>query len=95
MSENNDLELWITDSCTQQSGVSALSDQLYTSFSEFKKRNGENAASSKSFSQRLERIFPKKRTNRGMVFEGLRLNSTINPVVTSTRNCYADASRGS
>lgn len=95
MSENNDIELWVDACCQKQAATSTSSGELYTSFAEFKKRNGENAASSKAFSQRLERLFPKKRTSRGMQFDGLRLKLMNNSDTTTTgSNSYSDASRG-
>lgn len=90
MSEHNDVELWIAECCTRAPGLSSLSSTLYESFSEWKVRNGEHAASSKAFSQRLERTFEKKRTKVGMVFEGL----SVKPPGQAGYNAYEAASRG-
>ncbi len=89
MSENNDLDLWLADCCTQQSGARSLSGDLYASFSGWKEKQGEHAPSAKSFSQRLERMFCKERTKRGQEFTGLKVNFE-----SSTGNSYADATRG-
>ena len=78
MNENNDLDLWIADCCSKTPAASARSTDLYSSFSQWKERNGERAASAKSFSQRLERMFEKKRTNRGQEFQGLQVNFAAN-----------------
>ncbi len=43
MSENNDLDLWLADCCTQQSGARSLSGDLYASFSGWKEKQGEHA----------------------------------------------------
>lgn len=89
MSENNDLDLWLAECCTLQSGATVLSNDAYSSFSQWKQQQGEHAPSAKSFSQRLERIFSKKATMRGKVFHGLSVKFHA-----STGSSYADASRG-
>lgn len=89
MSENNDLGLWLDDCVTQVNGATALSGDLYASFSQWKDKQGEHAPSAKSFSQRLERMFTKTRTKHGQSFSGLKVNFPS----PSTSN-YADASRG-
>lgn len=71
MAENNDLDLWINECCLHGQKESSSSATLYQSFSMWKKQNGEFAPSSKSFSQRLERIHTKRKTKKGMVFDGL------------------------
>jgi putative DNA primase/helicase len=72
-SEQNDLELWIADCCRRDPAASAGAKPLYDSFRRWKEASGERAPSTKSFSQRLERMFSKRKTRAGMVFEGLRL----------------------
>ena len=88
MSENNDLDLWLVDCCTQSRDATALSNDLYQSFSQWKAAQGEHAPSNKSFSQRLERMFTKKTTMHGKVFQGIKLNAH------SVGNSYAEQSRG-
>ena len=89
MSENNDLDLWLADCCTQSRDATALSGDLYKSFSDWKERQGEHAPSNKSFSQRLERMFTKKATKTGKAFQGLSVNFH-----NSTGSSYAEFSRG-
>lgn len=90
MSENNDLDLWLADCCTQSRDATAPSGDLYRSFSDWKERQGEHAPSNKSFSQRLERMFTKRRSNRGIEFFGLRVEAFS----TFSSNAYAETSRG-
>jgi len=71
MAENNDLDLWLSECCLEGQEKSSTSSSLYQSFAMWKKRNGEFAPSSKSFSQRLERTHTKRKTKEGMVFSGL------------------------
>jgi len=90
MSENNDLDLWIAECCKQSAGAIDLSSSLYDSFSAWKERQGEHAPSAKSFSQRLERSYNKRRSGRGIEFVGLR----VDVFDSFSGNAYADASRG-
>lgn len=71
MSEQNDLELWIGECCDTGDNLSSKSSDLYQSFAAWKVRNGEVAGSSKTFSQRLERHYKKKKLNTGAHFAGL------------------------
>lgn len=87
MAEQNDLELWIADCCQRSPQASASAASLYESFKHWKDRNGEHAPSVKTFSQRLERMFDKRRTRVGMEFTGLSLSS-------SAFTDYRAASRG-
>lgn len=89
MSENNDLDLWLADCCTQSRDATALSGDLYASFSQWKERQGEHAPSNKSFSQRLERMFTKKATKTGKAFQGVSVNFH-----NTTGSSYAEFSRG-
>jgi len=89
MSENNDLDLWLADCCTQHRDATALSNDAYRSFSDWKSLQGEHAPSAKSFSQRLERMFTKKATMHGKVFHGLSVKFQA-----PSGSSYADASRG-
>lgn len=90
MSENNDLDLWLADRCTQARDATATSGDLYQSFSQWKQKQGEHAPSNKSFSQRLERMFTKRRTSRGIEFVGLR----VEPFSGYGGTSYAAESRG-
>ena len=89
MSANDDIQLWLTDCCTRLNGLTARSSDLYKSFSKWKDDQGEHAPSAKSFSQRLERSFTKKRTMFGVEFLDIGLPDNSPP-----RNTYAVASRG-
>lgn len=88
MAENNDLLLWLADCCKTGPGLTCTSSALYASFAGWKQGNGEHAPSVKAFSQRLERMFTKKRCAAGVVFEGLAVSSS-----TST-GAYSRASNG-
>lgn len=90
MNEQNDIELWAQSCCDQVPGHQELSSHLFTSFDAWKTRNGEHAGSEKTFSQRLERAYTKKRVKYGKVFVGLRLIATY----VSKVNPYEAASRG-
>lgn len=73
MAEQDDLALWVDECCTVGDGLKAKSSELFQSFDVWKRRNGENPGSSKTFSQRLERKFTKKKEAAGMMFFGLAL----------------------
>ena len=73
MAEQNDIELWIDECCDVGDGLRCKSSDLYASYAAWKARNGENAGSSKVFSQRLERKFSKVKAHGVMVFSGLQL----------------------
>ena len=89
MEEQDDVLLWVSECCNVGcSSLRAKSSDLYVSYSEWKKRNGENAGSSKFFSQRLERKFTKTRTASGMLFSGVQLKPAYE------RNEYEMSSRG-
>lgn len=90
MAEQDDIGLWIESCCDRINGAQELSSQLFASFDAWKRRNGEHAGSEKTFSQRLERIYDKKRTKRGKEFSGLRLIHSFNDPI----NAYEAASRG-
>ena len=89
MSANDDIQLWLTDCCTRLNGLTAKSADLYASFSKWKDAQGEHAPSAKSFSQRLERSFTKKRTSQGFEFQGIAL-----ALDAFGNNYYDRASRG-
>jgi len=74
MAENNDLDLWI-DACCTRGPFQCPNVEAYASFAQFKESQGEHAGSSKNFSQRLERLFNKKKTRTGVVFDGFRVNA--------------------
>lgn len=89
MAEQNDIGLWLTECCTQKSGASASSAGAYNSFAKWKEKQGEHAPSNKSFSQRLERLFTKKRTKTSVAFDGFEVN-----FVNDFPGNYADESQG-
>ena len=89
MAENNDLDLWLDACCTRVPGFQCPSAEAYASFSHFKASQGEHPGVHKNFSQRLERMFEKKRLKTGIVFEGFKVN-----FVTDFQSDYAKASQG-
>jgi putative DNA primase/helicase len=88
MAEQNDIELWTGECCNVGNGLRAKSSDLYASYAAWKLRNGENAGSSKVFSQRLERKFTKAKSDGLMVFKGLQLRPE------HQQNDYLNQSRG-
>lgn len=89
MAEQDDLALWIEECCTVADGLKAKSSELFQSFDQWKRRNGENAGSNKNFSQRLERKFQKMpRSSSGLFFAGLQLRPEFQ------QNDYQNRSRG-
>ena len=92
MAEQDDIGLWVASCCEQVKGARELATNLFASFEAWKRTNGEHAGSAKTFSQRLERTYDKKRVTRGMEFIGLRLINDFRDA--SIANAYAAASRG-
>lgn len=90
MAEQNDLELWIAECCQRDPAAITTATTAYESFAAWKERNGEHATSMKAFSQRLERLFIKKKTGTARVFRGLR----VLVLASTDSNAYAEASRG-
>ena len=74
MAEQNDLGLWLSECCTQKPGATATRAESYSSFSQWKEKQGEHAPSNKSFTQRLERIFNPTRTAAARGYEGFQVN---------------------
>ncbi|OJU90058.1 MAG: hypothetical protein BGO13_07025 [Burkholderiales bacterium 66-5] len=72
-SEQNDLELWMAECCERSPGATTSSAVLYASFKAWKEASGERAPSNKSFGQRLERLFEKRRIKAGSTFDGITL----------------------
>lgn len=73
LAEQNDLALWVDECCARDASATATAGELYRSFQRWKEQAGEHAPSIKSFSQRLERMFDKRRIARGIAFTGLRM----------------------
>jgi putative DNA primase/helicase len=92
MAEQDDIGLWVSSCCEKVKGSRELASSLFASFDTWKQRNGENAGSAKTFLQRLERTYDKKRVTRGMEFIGLRLLNDFE--ATDKTNAYEAASRG-
>ena len=92
MAEQDDIGLWVDSCCERVKGARELATNLFSSFEAWKRNNGEHAGSAKTFSQRLERTYDKKRVTRGMEFIGLRLINDFRDA--SIANAYAAASRG-
>ena len=92
MAEQDDIGLWIESRCERVPGHPELASSLFASFESWKRDNGEHAGSAKTFSQRLERSYDKKATNKGKVFRGLRLSNQFDSA--DTFSPYEEASRG-
>ena len=92
MAEQDDIGLWIESRCERVPGHPELASALFASFESWKRDNGEHAGSAKTFSQRLERSYDKKATNKGKVFRGLRLSNQFDSA--DTFSPYEEASRG-
>jgi len=75
LAEFDDVANWVAECCVTDAQSSAKAAELYASFAEWKKTNGEHPPSQKNFSQRLQRKHPKQHTNVGAVFQGLRLKN--------------------
>ena len=75
MAENDDMALWMLECCNVNPAATTRSSTLYTSFAQWKQRNGEHPSSIKAFSQRLERFHKKAHSMHGNVFLGLELTS--------------------
>ena len=91
MAEQDDIGLWVASCCQEVKGARERASRLFTSFNGWKTRNGEHAGSSKTFYQRMERIYDKKRAGGGCDYVGLRL---VPDVEGSGPNAYERASRG-
>lgn len=90
MAEQNDLELWIAECCERDLAATATAAAAYESFAAWKERSGEHASSIKAFSERLARLFTKRHTRTGKVFDGLR----VLVLASTDSDAYARASRG-
>ena len=73
MEEQNDIEQWLQACCKRTATAETGSAALYESFAKWKEQNGEHAPAQRNFSQRLERMFNKRRTKHGAVFSGVAL----------------------
>lgn len=91
MAEQNDIELWIDECCNVGDGLRCISTELFQSFSAWKQRNGENAGSIRTFSQRLERLFTKEKNKRGREFLRVSLKPDQGDF---SGNAYLKNSRG-
>ena len=89
MLDQNDIALWVAECCVESKDYSERSSDLYESFREWKTRQGEVASSTKVFSPRLERLFPKKKFSDGNKFQGLQLKTSFSGTYP---NAYAVAS---
>ena len=95
LQENDDISLWVEACCDVEPGLRCKSSDLYQSFSGWKQAQGEHAASSKAFSQRLERVYRKQKMKDGMYFEGLRARfATFDEFPRDDSKGYRTASRG-
>lgn len=88
MAANDDISLWLEECCTVGRGLTTPSSAAYRCFSEWKQSQGEHPGSNKAFSQRLERMHPKRKDRKSNVFEGFSINKV------NGFNSYASASNG-
>ncbi len=64
---------WFVERCEMVEGVMAGSRALYQDWRKWAEFAGEEPGTEKAFSANLERLVPKKRVTRGVVFIGVRL----------------------
>jgi putative DNA primase/helicase len=71
--EQDSVTTWFAERCDQIPTAQSASRVLFTDWQCWAKRRGEEAGTEKRFSEALERLAAKKRTNRGVVFLGVAL----------------------
>jgi len=64
---------WLGERCERQRAFDTSTRTLFTDWKTWATVRGEDAGTEKRFSDAMQRYAAKKKTNRGMVFEGLRL----------------------
>ena len=69
-SDQDSLSQWLGERCRIVTRKEAPSSALFRDWQEWTKGRGEEAGTMKSFSAALERRHSKRRTNKGVVFEG-------------------------
>jgi putative DNA primase/helicase len=73
LSEQDLIAQWQAERCDAKAGAEAGSLDLYTDWKAWAEARGEDAGTCKALSAALEQRHRKRRTNRGVVFEGLQL----------------------
>ncbi len=73
-SDNDRIDSWTYDCCEKDPSFTARSGELYESFRNWATSNSETGISHRTFSQKMvERKYGKKRTNKCVIFTGIRL----------------------
>jgi putative DNA primase/helicase len=73
-SDNDRIDSWTYDCCEKDPSFTARSSELYESFRNWASSNSETGISHRTFSQKMvERKYGKKRTNKCVIFTGIRL----------------------
>jgi len=73
-SDNDRIDSWTYDCCEKDPSFTARSSELYESFRNWATSNSETGISHRTFSQKMvERKYGKKRTNKCVIFTGIRL----------------------
>ena len=73
-SENDNVSQFLDDRCEVGVYYSVPSSHLYSAYKQWCERSNEHAVTQKEFSPRIEnKGFKKRSTERGKIFEGLRL----------------------
>jgi putative DNA primase/helicase len=73
-SDNDRIDSWTYDCCEKDASFTARSSELYESFRNWATSNSETGISHRTFSQKMvERKYGKKRTNKCVIFTGIRL----------------------
>ncbi len=76
LAEQDLIAQWLAERCRVKPGAEAGSLDLYTDWRAWTEARGEDAGTCKALSAALEQRHGKKRTNRGVVFEGIQLHQS-------------------
>jgi putative DNA primase/helicase len=71
--EQDTIAHWLAEQCEKEPIAQTSSSMLFQNWSNWARSKNEDPGTNKTFSAALERHYPKKRTERGVVFLGLRL----------------------
>ncbi|MCW3474683.1 phage/plasmid primase, P4 family [Limobrevibacterium gyesilva] len=74
--EQDSIASWFDEQCVRDANATASARALFNDWSDYAKARGEEAGTEKRFSERLQRHAAKKRTNKGVVFPGIKLRSS-------------------
>jgi putative DNA primase/helicase len=78
--EQNSLGAWVDERCDRDALATTPSRALFADWKRWMDERSEDAGTEKRFSESLERLAAKKRTERGVVFLGLRLRPSATGV---------------